>query len=38
MEVGLNEKERRLRILLEEVGFESMDKELILLATYFKDK
>ena len=29
---------RRLRILLTEVGFEPMDRELILLATYFGDK
>ena len=34
----LRRRRRRLRILLAEIGFERMDRELILLATYTEDK
>ena len=34
----LRRRRRRLRINFAEVGFEPMDRELILFATYFEDK
>ena len=38
LEFGCAEVRRRLRILLAKIGFEPMNGEFILLATYFEDK